>query len=601
MMTGSGPWLRGRAVTAANVFVLVLASMLSACVYRAPSIPVSDAHLGAERMAPTTPGDIPAAVSVPSPPPPRPRQKLPTYSVVVNEVPVKELLFALSRDTRQNIDINPALQGLVSLNAIDETLPAILDRIARQTNLRWRQDGRIIYVSPDTPHVRTYKVNYVNVSRETDSTVSVSGQIGTVGGTTGATAGAGGGTGGSNSSSTTVSTKSKNDFWKVLEDNIKSVLAATRAQTLSSDDRAARAEGIRARREERIAQAEAVARAGQNAKDLFSSAFDGQTATPIPGDVTNEVAVNAVAGTLTILATDKQHALVQQYLDAVSASTQRQVLIEATIVEVELSRTYQAGIDWGRVASSPGAGIGFGQNLLGATLSAAPNVTLSYGSLAPGSMFATIKLLETFGNTRVLSSPKVMALNNQTAILKVVRNVVYFTIQQQISQGIGIGATNLSATTTTARTVPLGLVMSLTPQINENGQVTLNVRPTVTSQVGETLDPNPALAVTNPPLRNAIPIVEIREIESVLQLQSGQMAILGGLIKDEIRRKRSQVPGLGNTAVGDLFALRDEQAIKTELVIFLRPTIVTNPSLDAEELRFLRPLLPSPGQPAATR
>ena len=598
MMTGSGPWLRSRAVTAGSVFVLVLASTLSACVYRAPSIPVSDAHLGAERMAPTTPGDIPAAVSVPSPPPPRPRQKLPTYSVVVNEVPVKELLFALSRDTRQNIDINPALQGLVSLNAIDETLPAILDRIARQANLRWRQDGRLIYVSPDTPHVRTYKVNYVNVSRETDSTVSVSGQIGTVGGTS---SGAGGGTGGSNSSNTTVNTKSKNDFWKTLEDNVKSILAATRAQTLSSDERAARAEGIRARREERIAQAEAVARAGQNAKDLFNSAFDGQTAAAIPGDVTNEVAVNAVAGTVTILATDKQHVLVQQYLDAVSAATQRQVLIEATIVEVELSRAYQAGIDWGRVASSPGAGISFGQNLLGATLSAAPNVTVSYGSITPGNIFATIKLLESFGNTRVLSSPKVMALNNQTAILKVVRNVVYFTIQQQISQGIGTGATNLQATTTTARTVPLGLVMSLTPQINENGQVTLNVRPTVTSQVGETLDPNPALAVTNPPLKNAIPIVEIREIESVLQLQSGQTAILGGLIKDEIRRKRNQVPGIGNTAIGDLFALRDEQAIKTELVIFLRPTIVTNPSLDAEELRFLRPLLPNPGQPDPAR
>lgn len=607
MMTGSEPWLRGRAVTAGSVFVLALAlaSTLSACVYRAPSIPVSDAHLGMERMAPTTPGDIPAAVSVPSPPPPRPQQKLPTYSVVVNEVPVKELLFALSRDTRQNIDINPALQGLVSLNAIDETLPAILDRIARQTNLRWRQDGRVIYVSPDTPHVRTYKVNYVNVSRETDSTVSVSGQIGTVGGTGGGAGGGGGGggatAGGSNSSSTTVNTKSKNDFWKTLEDNVKSILAATRAQTLSSDERAARAEGIRARREERIAQVEAVARAGQNAKDLFSSAFDDQTTAAIPGDVTNEVAVNAVAGTVTILATDKQHTLVQQYLDAVSAATQRQVLIEATIVEVELSRTYQAGIDWGRVAGSPGAGISFGQNLLGATLSAAPNLTLSYGANSPGNIFATIKLLEAFGNTRVLSSPKVMALNNQTAILKVVRNVVYFTIQQQISQSTVLGGTGLQATTTTARTVPLGLVMSLTPQINENGQVTLNVRPTVTSQVGETLDPNPALAVTNPPLKNAIPIVEIREIESVLQLQSGQTAILGGLIKDEIRRKRSQVPGVGNTAVGDLFALRDEQAIKTELVIFLRPTIVTNPSLDAEELRFLRPLLPNPGQPGPAR
>lgn len=602
MMTGSGPWLRGRAVTARRAFVLLLCGTLGACVYRAPSIPVSDAHLGAERMPPATPGDIPRSVTVPAPPAPRPQAKLPTYSVVVNEVPVKELLFALSRDTRQNIDIHPALQGLVSLNAIDETLPAILDRIARQANLRWRQDGRIITVSPDVPQVRTYKVNYVNVSRETDSTVAVSGQIGTVGtGTGGTGAGGGGGTGGSNSSSTTVSTKSKNDFWKTLEDNLKSILAATRAQTLSTDERAARAEGLRARREERIAQVEAVARAGQNAKDLFTSAFDGQTQAALPGDVANEVAVNAIAGTVTVLATDKQHALVQQYIDAVSASAQRQVLIEATIVEVELSRDYQAGVDWGRVANSPGAGINIGQNLLGATLGAAPNMTLAYGANTAGNIFATIKLLEQFGNTRVLSSPKLMALNNQTAILKVVRNVVYFTIQQQISQGT-LGASALSATTTTARTVPLGLIMSLTPQINENGLITLHVRPTVTSQVGETLDPNPALQQKDlPALKNAIPIVEIREMESVLQLSSGQTAILGGLIKDEIRRTRSQVPGVGNTAIGDLFSLRDEHAVKTELVIFLRPTIVSNPSLDSEELRFLRPLLPNPGQLGSVR
>jgi len=581
---------------------LLLALLAGGCSYLAPTLPVSETHLTADKAAGKAEGGesgILAPVSVPTPPPPKPQPKLPTYSVVVNEVPIKELLFALARDTKQNIDIHPGLQGLVSLNAIDETLPAILDRIAKQGNLRWRQDGRTIQVSPDVPYVKTYKVDYVNVSRDTQSTAGVQGLVGTVG-TGGAGAGGGGGgaggggAGGGNTSSTTVTTSSKNDFWKVLEENVKAMLAATRVQAMSADERAARAEAGKAQREERIAQAEAVARAGANASDLMAKAFDNQQSS-LTGDIANEAMVNAVAGTVTVLATDKQHALVQQYLDQVMAASQRQVLIEATIVEVELSRSYQGGVDWGRIASSPGSGISFTQNLLAGALSTAPATTIAFGSQgASGSFFAVIKLLEQFGTARVLSSPKVMALNNQTALLKVVRNQVYFTITQQISQATSIGGQNLSATTTTARTVPLGLVMSLTPQINANGQVTLNVRPTVTSQVGTAFDPNPVLAQTN--LQNPIPIVEVREIESVLQLVSGQMAILGGLIKDEMVRNRSQLPGVGNTRAGDLFAYRDEKAVKTELVIFLRPTVVTNPSLDSDDLRFLKPLLPKPEQ-----
>jgi general secretion pathway protein D len=586
--------------------VCIIAAVLGAgCAYPGPTLPVSETHLTAEQLEGPDRTDILPPVSVPTPPPPKPQPKLPTYSVVVNEVPVKELLFALARDTRQNIDVHPSLQGLVSLNAIDETLPAILDRVAKQANLRWRQEGRTILVTPDTPYVKTYRVNYVNVVRDTESLVAVSGLVGNVGaggagGAGGAAAGAGGAgaTGATaNTSNTRVKTTSSNNFWKALEDNVRAVLAATRAQTMSADERAARAEASRAQREERIAQAEAVARAGQNAKELFSSVFEGQGAQPLPGDIANEVVVNPVAGTVSVMATEQQHTLVQQYLDMVGAASQRQVLIEATIVEVELSQAYQGGVDWGRIANTPGSGISFTQSLIGSALGAPPNATLSYGVDAPGNIFATIKLLEQFGTTRVLSSPKVMALNNQTAILKVVRNVVYFLITQQISQGVGVASANLQATTTEARTVPIGLVMALTPQITENGLVNLNVRPTVTSQVGEALDPNPALlpsalAPNQTPLRNAIPVVEIREIESVLQLASGQTAILGGLIKDEVRRRRDQVPGVGNTPVGDVFAFRNETAIKTELVIFLRPTVVTNPSLDGEDLRFLRPLLP---------
>ena len=99
-----------------------------------------------------------------------------TYSVVVNEVPVKELLLALARDTKQNIDIHPTLTGLVSLNAINETLPAILERVSKQVNMRYRTEGNTIVVSPDTPYVKTYRVNYVNMTRDTTSTIGVIGR-----------------------------------------------------------------------------------------------------------------------------------------------------------------------------------------------------------------------------------------------------------------------------------------------------------------------------------------------------------------------------------------------------------------------------------------
>ena len=108
-------------------------------------------------------------------PPPVAQPKPQTYSVVVHEVPVKELLLALARDTQQNIDIHPSLSGLVSLNAINETLPAILERLSRQVNMRYRKEGHTIVVSPDTPFVKTYRVNYVNVARTTESSIGATG------------------------------------------------------------------------------------------------------------------------------------------------------------------------------------------------------------------------------------------------------------------------------------------------------------------------------------------------------------------------------------------------------------------------------------------
>jgi MSHA type pilus biogenesis protein MshL len=588
-------------VVATILSLLVLA--VGGCATYKPTVPPSKGHINAEQFPEKAADDkILAPVTTSNfVPLPKPQVKAPTYSVVVNEVPVKELLFALSRDTRQNIDVHPSIQGLVSLNAIDVTLPAILERISQQVNIRYRTNGKTIVVLPDSPYFRTYKVNYVNVSRDTVSSVGVSGEI-----SASVAGGAGGAGGGSqqssgNTSSTKVDSKASNNFWEVLRQNIEAILSASKAVSQSADQRAARSESERAAKEERIAQAEAVSRAGGNAASLFTTAFGPGSTTPT--DSKNEIVVNPVTGTVSVLGTEKQQVLIQQYLDSVSSSSQRQVLIEATIVEVTLFNNYQAGVDWSRLAIGNGNGLSFQQQLTGVPPTGAPN-GLTIGYINPnssiGNVSATIRLLEQFGNTRVLSSPKLMALNNQTALLKVVDNVVFFNVQAQTQTSANVAA--ITTFTTTANTVPVGLVMSVLPQITESGTVNLTVRPTISRIESFVTDPNPSLHAQfnavgiqiSPAVPNLIPQIQVREMESVLQAGSGQTIILGGLMQDNVRRNRDAVPGLGRlpSPAGDVFSFRDEAVSKTELIIFIKPTIISNPSLDSDELKFFRRFLP---------
>jgi general secretion pathway protein D len=310
-----------------------------------------------------------------------------------------------------------------------------------------------------------------------------------------------------------------------------------------------------------------------------------------------------------VLATAQQHQLIQRHLDSITNAVQRQVLIEATIVEVVLSEKYQGGIDWSRLAVT--GGITFTQSLLGgfgAGLTALGNNFFQIGYTNPnsdvGNISVTVKLLQEFGNTRVLSSPKVMTLNNQTALLKAVDNIVYFEVNAQ--QGVTTASGTITAPTfnSMAKTVSVGVVMGVTPQVNEDGRVTLTVRPTISRIIRQVQDPNPSLVVNGRQIPNLVPEIQVRELESVLQVGSGQTVILGGLMQDEIGFNRQQVPGAdavsGGASIGgpgDLFRFRDENARKSELVIFLRPTVISNPSLESDELKFFQRFLPQPDLP----
>lgn len=570
-----------------------LAPWLTACV-PPQAFDTSPGHIQREAepaKAETAPPPAPVKAA-PYTPPPRPAPVVPTYTVVVNDVAVKDLLFSIARDTKFNIDIHPGITGRVSLNAVNEPLPAILDRIARQANLRYVMEGTTISILPDTPFLKTYKVNYVNLSRNTSSNIGVASQISTTG--SGSSTSGGSSNASGNNSNTNVTTTSNNDYWTVLKDNIVNILYATKAEQKKAEERAAIAEANRVQIEFRdndnprnAARNQEIIRAVQ------------QNASVQPGDSEREVIVNAVAGTVSDFANERQHQLVQEYLDKVSNASQRQVMIEATIVEVTLKDQYRAGINWqslvsgatGWAINTVGSGIG-GTNLANQLQ---PFYAATYTNNDKWDFKATIDLLESFGNTKVLSSPKLMALNNQTALLKVVNNLVYFSID--VAQGTlsSTGSVLLpTSVTTTAHTVPVGVVMSVTPQIGENGQITLTVRPTITRKAGDVEDPNPQLKQGGLNISNKVPIIQVREMESLLQVRSGQTVILGGLIQDDISGARDGLPGLSRPeGVGAIFGQHERLNSQTELVIFLRPIIVTDGSLQDDELQRFQRLLPA--------
>ena len=269
-------------------------------------------------------------------------------------------------------------------------------------------------------------------------------------------------------------------------------------------------------------------------------------------------------------------------------------MIEATVVEVSLNDNYQAGVDWAALSRDNGQ-VDFLQSLSGLNLSDAPSSMLTIDkSAGPDAVSVTMKALSRFGDIRVLSSPKIMALNNQAAMLRVVDNKVYFTIE--VEAGI-VGTATVPGTaavyTSTVNTVPVGFVMNVTPQIGENDQVTLNVRPTISRILRYVNDPNPALAIAG--VISPVPEIQIREIESILKVFSGQVAVLGGLMQDSLQSTTSGLPGLSKLpGVGNLFSYKDEAAVKTELIVFIRPVVIKQPSLDGD-LHEYRDFLPASG------
>jgi general secretion pathway protein D len=298
---------------------------------------------------------------------------------------------------------------------------------------------------------------------------------------------------------------------------------------------------------------------------------------------------NRESGILYVRANSKQHERVQEFMDLVLTGAKRQVLIEATVAEVQLRNEYQRGIEWTRLRSGV-TGFELRQPPIAPTTSLTPGFNPNpfvIGYASAGRNFSgTISLLEQFGDVRVLSSPRLSVLNNQTAILRVTRDIIYFTLTPSTTPvtvtGSGLGGVTIPASfTTTPNVAAEGFMMAVLPQINDVEAVVLNVRPTIRRRVDSVRDPNPALQ--GQATQNDIPIFETREFDSILRLQSGEIAVLAGLMQDFAQTNDSGIPGIRSIPlVGEALSNRAELSAKTELVIFLRATVIRDPSIDGD-------------------
>ncbi|MDR2208163.1 MAG: secretin N-terminal domain-containing protein [Azoarcus sp.] len=510
---------------------------------RNPGNLAGSGHLQAEEkreQAPANASGDQTNTSIPNPPTHPPA---PTYSIDVRLTPVEQVLTALARDQRIGLELHPGTEGLVSLSAFNRPLPELIENLCNQADLRCEFDGKHLSVMPDTPFLRAYRIDYVNLARDMSGMIATNTQIATSSSAVDAKSNSSSPSTG-NASLTQISAKATNHFWETLEKNIRALLKEHEISIRKPRCEAAR------RNKPGKTSVEDFCKNGASSEESAS------------------VISNRETGALMVFANASQHRKVAEFIDLVQSAAQRQVMIEATIAEVTLADGYRQGIDWSRL-NTPFISI----NPRGPSGSMEPSV-----SYLSDQFDVRLDWLETFGTVKVLSSPKLSVLNNQTAILKVVEEVVYFLVDASVTQYNNSDRERVTATTT-PQSVSVGLVMAITPQIGRDGAIILGVRPTISSISGYKDDPNPSLGS----IPNRVPQIRTREMESVLRLADGEIAVLGGLMEDKLEVDTNRIPLIGAIPLlGELFTRRENSIRRTELVIFLRPRLIRHPGLGGD-------------------
>ncbi|MBF0193764.1 MAG: hypothetical protein HQL71_04365 [Magnetococcales bacterium] len=480
------------------------------------------------------------------------------YTVVLHDVPVKELLFTLARDSNINIDIHSDIEGSATINAVEETLPSILERLARQVDFLYEIKNGVLVIRPDSKFWQVYNVDHLSMERSSSGSMSLGLKSGSEVETT---------------STSDVTTSNDSKFWQPIVDGIINIIKLDDALVASEVAKRESAEKKSNAADEEVADEESTDEEAATEEDS--------------GD--DPVITHKSTGTISVLATSRQHRQIQIFFDNIMASSQRQVLIEATIVEVQLNDYFQRGIDWSKSSTSstsPGINAGFGNAatatatttaFTGSNLASSFSVGQQISSkLIGGSLTVAMQFLDEFGDVSVLSSPKVMAINNQAAMMKVVDERIYFKLD--ITPATSTTTNGVTTTTplqveSEKQTSLEGVLLSVTPHINDNGIITLHVRPTISQFMGWITDPSVTDGVAT---NNKVPQFQVREMDSILRVPDGQIVVLGGMMRDKVTSKVTKIPGVSMIPfLGAAFEKKTREVNKTELAIFLRPTIIT--------------------------
>ena len=486
----------------------------------------------------------------------------------------------LAKKVGVNLVLGRDITGGIYYNAERRPFMEVVDHICGLNHLKYSFQDEVLKIERDVPYLKTYSVQFLNQTRKTDNVVTINNTILSQATTSSV---------GNNGSSSTVSSTVTIDFWEELERSLRHILQLSKDQNAKDEEEDVVAEATSLPWMKNMSEEERklISKKAPSKKDAERKKLKRRYA----------FAVHRQAGIVSVYGTEKQHTHIQSFLQRLKRQTSTQILIEAKIIEVTLKEEFKSGIDWQKLSrfGAKGSGRGGGDVIFkaffGSVADAPPSIIsvpettemIRMGSEGR-SLTSILHFMESFGTVRTLSSPRLTVLNNQTALMKVAENFVYFTVAGTL-QFLNSAPTQygtLVTTSSTPHSVPIGFIMNVQPSIDEeSGEIIINVRPTISRLIS--IKPDPGVQILNQSLQNpsqhiqsGLPVVAVREIDSVLRMTSGTVAVLGGLMIEGAELGGAGIPGTIDTPLSLLTSAKREARAITELVIFLKATILDN-------------------------